>query len=331
VSEKGVIHHIGVSGGKDSTALLLWAVYESGLQKEARIASFCDTGNEAQETYEYVRFLSAKIESEGVAPIHWITPPLDFYELAVKKRRFPSAKARFCTYDLKIIPSSKYVASLMADGSDVIALSGVRAAESEERAKYPEREWSAIYDCEVWRPLLSWTLQDVWAIHARYGVPRNPLYDKGCQRVGCLPCVMSRKEEIYLIGRQFPERVDRIRQAESEARTTARGGATFFPSDKIPLRYRTSETWQRPGTTGIAANSTPLPPTVEADAMEGQLFNIAPAKAAKRNARFNRFALAMIDDVMRWAESEGSVHQISVDTEELEEPPTCESRLGMCE
>jgi 7-cyano-7-deazaguanine synthase in queuosine biosynthesis len=44
------INHIGISGGKDSTALLLWAVHESGYPKESIHATFCDTDNEHQIT-----------------------------------------------------------------------------------------------------------------------------------------------------------------------------------------------------------------------------------------------------------------------------------------
>ncbi len=55
------LYHIGVSGGKDSTALLLWAVNESGYPRDRIVASFCDTGNEHQITYDYVRMLSDKV------------------------------------------------------------------------------------------------------------------------------------------------------------------------------------------------------------------------------------------------------------------------------
>lgn len=53
------IYHIGVSGGKDSTALLLWMVNESGIPREEMIATFRDTQNEARDTYDHIAMLSA--------------------------------------------------------------------------------------------------------------------------------------------------------------------------------------------------------------------------------------------------------------------------------
>lgn len=53
-----LINHIGISGGKDSTALLLWAVHESGYDPNSLDVTFCNTHNEHQITYDYVRMLS---------------------------------------------------------------------------------------------------------------------------------------------------------------------------------------------------------------------------------------------------------------------------------
>ena len=285
-----VINHFGISGGKDSTAALLWAVHESGYDPATIRTSFADTGNESELTYEYIQMLHCKVH-----PIHIIKPPLDFYELAKKKGRFPSSQARFCTQELKMKPTKAYLDGLMADGYTVINHSGVRASESADRAKLEEREpaWLSFFGCESYRPLLRWSLADVWAIHARYGIPPNPLYAKGCTRVGCLPCVMSRKSEIALYARQFPERIDRIRAEEEASRANVRGGSTFFPPAMVPVRYRTGNVYQNKAGQGIK--------------------------------------LTMIDDVVRWAEEGTSAITGSLDFDDLDEPPTCDSRSGLCE
>lgn len=41
------------------------------------------------------------------------------------------------------------------------------------------------FDCEVWRPLLTWSYDDVIEIHQAFGIKPNPLYLKGAERVGC--------------------------------------------------------------------------------------------------------------------------------------------------
>lgn len=51
------IHHAGISGGKDSTALAIWMVKDSGYPRESLEFSFCDTGNESPVTYRYLDYL----------------------------------------------------------------------------------------------------------------------------------------------------------------------------------------------------------------------------------------------------------------------------------
>ncbi len=165
-----LINHIGISGGKDSTALLLWAVHESGYDPNSLDVTFCNTHNEHQITYDYVKMLS-----ETIWPITTLEPELGFFELAKKKKRFPSAKARFCTVELKIKPTLAHISTLFAQGNTVRLHSGVRAGESDKRAKMLEREFDGNMLCEVFRPLLKWSIEDVWAMHAKYGIPRNPL------------------------------------------------------------------------------------------------------------------------------------------------------------
>lgn len=225
------INHFGISGGKDSTALLLWSIHESGYPKDSIRATFCDTGNEHPWTLEFVRFLSATVH-----PIEWLYPERDFYELAKHKGRFPSPTVRFCTVELKLEPSRDYVYRLLDEGYEVLLHSGVRADESRDRANLPEEEFDTWYALPVYRPLLRWTIEDVWAIHDRYGVPPNPLYGKGASRVGCWPCMMCKKREIKLVAELTPEKIAEIRIAELDGGT--RECNTFFSPNKIPKRLR---------------------------------------------------------------------------------------------
>ena len=45
---------------------------------------------------------------------------------------------------------------------------------------------------------MGWTLKDVVAIHQRHGLNLNPLYGMGFERVGCLPCINSSKNDIRI-------------------------------------------------------------------------------------------------------------------------------------
>jgi 3'-phosphoadenosine 5'-phosphosulfate sulfotransferase (PAPS reductase)/FAD synthetase len=230
-----MIYHVGISGGKDSAATLLWLVKESGIEPSRIRASFCDTGNEALETYEYVQMLSLKVH-----PIETIKPPLDFYELATKKGCFPSTKVRFCTEHLKREPTKNHIAYLQRSNY-VMLVTGVRADESPQRRKLREFDYDAVFRACVWRPILKWTFQNVTDILRKYDVPMNPLYKKGARRVGCFPCINSNKAEIAMIARDYPERIEFLKQKEESL------GKTFFCPNKTPQKYNT-HTWANPKT-----------------------------------------------------------------------------------
>jgi 3'-phosphoadenosine 5'-phosphosulfate sulfotransferase (PAPS reductase)/FAD synthetase len=231
------IYHVGISGGKDSQALLLWAVNESGYPREKIRATFCDTGNEHQLTYDHIKMMS-----ETIFPIETIYPPLNFYELAKKKHRFPSTKARFCTQSLKIFPTQEHIRQWQSAGKTVLLMSGVRANESKERKDLPEFDFDTYYMADMYRPLLHWSLDDVWNFLKKYDSPRNPLYDYGARRVGCFPCIMSSKLELRVIARNFPERIDKIRDAENTSGRDDNGNfSSFFSPSKIPARFRSRE------------------------------------------------------------------------------------------
>lgn len=231
--DDSTVYHVGISGGKDSTAVLLWMVHESGVPKHRINATFCDTGNEHEWTYAQVELLSRQVH-----PIETLKPDLGFFDLAFKKRRFPSSRRRFCTQHLKIYPTQDHVQYLQKAYKTVVAVSGVRADESEERSTHLEWDYSGELLTLQWRPLIRWSIKDVLAIHERYGVPLNPLYGIGAQRVGCFPCIMSRKAEIRLIAQKFPERIAMIREAEQRFEREYGRYSSFFARNAVPERFR---------------------------------------------------------------------------------------------
>lgn len=210
-----------VSGGKDSAAMSLYLT-ELGIEHD-RV--FCDTGWEHELTYEYLRGPL----TEKLGPIIELQPKRKMEELILHKAMFPQRVRRFCTQELKVFPLAKYINGRMDAGEDIVNAVGIRAAESEARSKMPEWEWQDGFDCEVWRPLLHWTQQDVIDIHHRHDLRPNPLYLKGAARVGCWPCIYARKDEIKLIADTDPDRIDRIRNLENlltlgaQARAEKRG------------------------------------------------------------------------------------------------------------
>lgn len=242
------INIFGLSGGKDSTRLWTWALYESGYHIDTILGTFCDTENEYDEVYDQISILDQIGQLRGAKPVVFLTS-MGFKDLCIKKKRFPSARARFCTEELKIKPTQDFVKRLQEQGYEVVSHSGVRRSESTERALLQEWGKSGTLGCIERRPILDETIEQVWDAHKRYGVPINPLYFTGRERVGCKLCCMSSKKDVRITVKTRPEVIPLYRQWEKEvgvARSTnnrngSHGHASFFPRTCVPLVQRTAE------------------------------------------------------------------------------------------
>lgn len=150
-----------------------------------------------------------------------------FLDLCIIKGRFPSRKAQFCTQELKTKVMRDWTYNLATDFK-VESWQGVRADESGPRALLPERESEAgLFD--IYRPILKWNVAMVFEKHRQHGIEPNPLYRMGMSRVGCMPCINSRKDEILEISKRFPKHIERIAQWEQlVAMASKRGNSTFF-------------------------------------------------------------------------------------------------------
>lgn len=307
------INLLSVSGGKDSTALILHAL-ERGVEFQC---VFADTGNEHEDVYDYLDYLekelpisikrvkpdfAAKIERKRkYVQEHWEADGISdekiaiaiealqptgnpFLDLCIWKGRFPSPKARFCTDELKTIPITEQVVKpILQSGNKVRSWQGIRADESPRRAKMQMHEQ---IDLGVWvyRPLLHWTAAEVFEIHRNHGIKPNPLYLKGMNRVGCMPCIMCRKGELSEIGKRFPDVIERLRKWEKVVSAASkRGSSTFFgvrpfAEDRYDVNYKTHG----------------------------------------------------IDKAYEWARTERGGRQFNLFTEN-EEIPSCSSNYGLCE
>ena len=245
---------VTMSGGKDSTAVALLAK-EQGVDA---IYAFADTGHEHPITYEHIDYLESELgikiqrckadftkdieRKRGVVETKWrrdgvseekiekalaVLQPTGnpFLDLCLWKGRFPSTKARFCTEHLKIIPVHQQILfpTLEKYGA-VETWVGVRADESQARAKLPDREMDDT-GTEIFRPILKWTVDDVFAMHRKHGITPNPLYTQGMGRVGCMPCISCNKEELRQISLRFPEEIERVAQWESLIKEAAKAEA----------------------------------------------------------------------------------------------------------
>jgi 3'-phosphoadenosine 5'-phosphosulfate sulfotransferase (PAPS reductase)/FAD synthetase len=243
---------VSVSGGKDSTALLLLAIER---QTENLQAWFADTGHEHQQTYDYIDYLSNKVwpiktiradfsaqiarkrefvatkwreqgvpEDRVLKALETLVPTGNpFLDLCLWKGRFPSTKARFCSEELKRNPIVEAQIELLDAGNEIWSWQGVRADESLARRDLPELDevggglWN-------YRPILKWTADDCFAMHKKHGIKHNPLYEQGMGRVGCMPCIHARKDELLEISKRFPEEVERVARWEKLVQSASKTG-----------------------------------------------------------------------------------------------------------
>lgn len=157
-----------------------------------------------------------------------------FLDLALLKGRFPSAMRSFCSEELKRNPIIEQVMlPLMDKGNLILSWQGVRHDESLKRSR--------LHECEAvggglfnYRPILRWKVGDVFEAHRHIGLKPNPLYSMGMGRVGCMPCINARKDELREIADRFPEQIDRIAEWERHVcKTSKRRAATFFCSSDL--------------------------------------------------------------------------------------------------
>lgn len=120
------------SGGKDSLAALLWI--KNNFTKNFDVV-FCDTVWESKITYKYIQEIMEKLQ---MPLIELKSKKYDgFIDLAKKRKRFPSTKARFCTQELKTIPMIDYLLDVVND--DFVVIQGIRKLESESRSRMQEQ------------------------------------------------------------------------------------------------------------------------------------------------------------------------------------------------
>lgn len=258
---------VSVSSGKDSDATLLVALERGAPNIQA---VFCDTGNELPQVYEHLDYLEGKVgipirrvradftrQIEGkrdVVQTKWrkegvseaiieralavlVPTGNPFLDLCLWKGRFPSRKAQFCTEELKRNPMLWQVLLPLCDdeANEVVSWQGVRADESAPRAKLVECEevGAGLFN---YRPILKWTAEDVFEFHRKHGTRWNRLYEMGFLRVGCAPCINSRKEELHILSQRFPEEIERIAEWERIiSQASKHQGASFFGPTVMPV------------------------------------------------------------------------------------------------
>lgn len=195
-----VRHVLSLSGGKDSTALAIFM--KQNYPHLPMEYVFCDTGEELPETYEYLE----KIETFLGSPIVRIRSDKTWDEWLEKFSGYlPSAKSRWCTQNLKIVPFEKYI------GEDkAFSYIGIRADEDREGYISTKTNITPVYPFKEH----GITKEDVMRILQESGLGL-PEYYKWRTRSGCYFCFFQRKYEWLGLKKNHPDLFEKAKRYET--------------------------------------------------------------------------------------------------------------------
>ncbi|MFZ1388391.1 MAG: phosphoadenosine phosphosulfate reductase family protein [Thiolinea sp.] len=201
-ASKPTRHLLGLSGGKDSSALAIYIRDKYPEIHEQMEYFFADTGAELSETLEFIDILEDYLQK----PIFKLNADKDFdYYLKLHNNYLPSPKQRWCTINLKLIPFENFVGN-----DDVVSYVALRADEPDRlgyisnksniKTRMPFREDGLGKD-------------DIFSIleSSGIGVPR---YYEWRSRSGCYFCFFQRKEEWVGLKNYHPELFDKAKTYE---------------------------------------------------------------------------------------------------------------------
>lgn len=217
---------LNTSGGKDSQATLDLVVElaDAAGVRDRITAVHADLGRMEWEGTKELAIHQASLY--GVPTVVTAATGGDLLEAIEKKGKFPDRPNRWCTSNFKRGPVLRVMTALVAERRAVdprqvriLNCLGERAQESKERAKKRpfvnnERATNGRRHVDDWRPIHSWTVEQVWTrIHAS-GVPYHPVYDSGMGRLSCSFCVLAPKAALVRAAQLRPELAAEYRDVE---------------------------------------------------------------------------------------------------------------------
>ena len=208
MNDEKVKHVLGLSGGKDSSAL---AIYMRDNHPELDIEYFfTDTGEELAEVHEYLNMLEGYLGK----PIKFLDPERDFkFYLKQHNDFLPSATARWCTVKLKLKPFEDWVQKeFIEQGYKVKSYVAIRADESFREGLQSKK------DIETILPFIENHIdkQGVIEILENSGLGL-PSYYEWRSRSGCTFCFFQRKIEWVGLLERHPEAFEDAKRMEKTA------------------------------------------------------------------------------------------------------------------
>jgi 3'-phosphoadenosine 5'-phosphosulfate sulfotransferase (PAPS reductase)/FAD synthetase len=233
--ETKVKHLLGLSGGKDSSALALY-VKETRPDLDVEYF-FTDTGYELPETNEFIDQLEEKlgyINRLNARSLNNIEGrgEKDFASVLKEHGNFlPSQRDRWCTIQLKLKPFEKWVDSFIDEGYTIKNYVGIRADEAERtgfmaigkpiESVFPFKEDGIVKS-------------DIKNILQRNGL-ELPAYYEWRSRSGCTFCFYQKKIEWVKLMEKHPDLFEEAKSFEKGDGNTTVGEKFYWMGKGQPL------------------------------------------------------------------------------------------------
>jgi phosphoadenosine phosphosulfate reductase len=145
-----------------------------------------DTGRLHQETYDLIQtthrqyafsyriFFPNQTDVETMTSAHG---PNHFYSSPENRKD--------CCFVRKVKPLTRALNGYSA------WITGIRRAQSVNRAETPMFEWDNTHNILKINPLIHWSKHDVWTYVKRNDIPYNKLHDHHFPSIGCAPCTRA--------------------------------------------------------------------------------------------------------------------------------------------
>ncbi len=219
---------VNISGGKDSTALINWALWNFPKEKIQLVHAHIDidwTITDAIVKSHAAHFdlpltivQAVKADGKDSGFIRQLTSPrVNRKTGVVGQYAFPDMANRWCTSMLKTGPISNHIRTLKGR---ILSLLGERREESRQRAKLEairpnvnlSKAGREVYNVS---PILDMVESEIWDSVKKCGAEIHPCYSWGVSRASCAICIFSSDKDIKIAQAHEPELVQRYIDAEA--------------------------------------------------------------------------------------------------------------------